>query len=485
MKLSFGSLVLVTSIPLALLLAGASLGIVIVLFVWMCMLSYAMEEIRSRPFLAAFLIAFFVFLMGREIIVHLGLQGEVIVASDVDDHLHAVLGLGLASLWIGYRVGGRRGSKRSTPLIEPASRIDTPKIVGYRQAARLIILVTWPAAMYGLYLRALQVRERGYTDLYVESGPAEASSPVVGQLALVFIAAFCLYLGSFPERRDARLPVALWLVYVVGSLASGQRGTFIVGTLLILCYALVRDKWTGESRWLTTPMAIGLLAGIPLLIAVLTAVEETRGVGSQYDGGPYQVALSFFYNQGVSSTVITNGYLFQSLIPVQHYLLEFLHSGIPARLLGIPVLQDNSVARAMESGSYTHALAYTVLGDAYLAGRGTGSSYLAEGYQVFGYWGVGIVSAGVGLLLRFIDRVSPGETLKNGVRLLCAQPIFWAPRGSTTGFLSVLMAPSTVLVLIAVSVAGYLYASKVKVGSSLSTAPASRASARSMYRQDS
>lgn len=54
--------------------------------------------------------------------------------------------------------------------------------------------------------------------------------------------------------------------------------------------------------------------------------------------------IEFFYDQGVTSNVMKRAYIYKDQIPSnQIYVLEFLHSGILARLLGIPVYHGNNI----------------------------------------------------------------------------------------------------------------------------------------------
>lgn len=455
-----------TAVVLSALLAicSAGWGWSIVVIIWAVMMVFVLSDPRHRAYLGAFLLAFFIFLMGRETLVHVADYGYSSVGAQADGHLHRVLAIGLAVTWLGYAYSDFWGQKKSTKkLVTEPSEIDEESgsvLEGMRLSSQVLLTLAWPAAIYASISQAQRVLEGGYADLYTDASSSSDGglAAIVDQLGLVYVVAFCVYLGTMPKFRSARIPLALWAMYLFGSLGSGQRGTFIAGGLMIVCYSVTRSRLTPNDRWITRKGIICLALATPVLLGILVSVEEMRGVGGEYGNGFGKTALDFVYSQGVSATVITNGFVFQQDVPVQNYLLEFLHSGLPARLMDIPVIQGNSVARATEGASYGHALAFVVLGDAYLAGRGTGSSYLAEGYQVFGLAGVMIVSWAFGLILRFVDGLSRASLTHNAVRLLVVQPILWAPRGSATGFLSTLFAPSTLGTLAAILLFGHAHA---------------------------
>ncbi len=66
--------------------------------------------------------------------------------------------------------------------------------------------------------------------------------------------------------------------------------------------------------------------------------------------------INFFYDQGVTSNVMKRAYMYRDKIPSdQTYILEFLHSGIFARLFGIRVYHGNTVEHALHGELYTCA----------------------------------------------------------------------------------------------------------------------------------
>ena len=89
------------------------------------------------------------------------------------------------------------------------------------------------------------------------------------------------------------------------------------------------------------------------------------------------------------------------------------------------------------------------MGDAYLSGRGTGSCYIAELYQDFGYAGIVLGNVLYALLIAGIaNRKKDERVLTTAVRFIIITQLLWAIRGSYTGFITQLFAPTTVITVV-------------------------------------
>lgn len=158
-------------------------------------------------------------------------------------------------------------------------------------------------------------------------------------------------------------------------------------------------------------MIVGIILILPFLAVFVSAYNIWREGGNASSLNFFEGILNFFYDQGVTGNVLKRAYMYKNQIPKQIYTLEFLHSGILARLFNIKVYHGNTVDHAMYGGSFTHTLGYTVMNSAYLAGRGTGSSYIAELYQDFGYTGIILGNILYSFLLARITKNEDNDSL--------------------------------------------------------------------------
>lgn len=427
----------------------------LVLAVWLNSVVFCLRSPERRSYLLGFLIAFFVFLMGRVTVSEVfGFEPDIFTQSSFQ-HLVVSLLLALMFIMIGYGAAGRISrSRRESGKFRLGTPTQEASRTRLRGAALILFWCTVPAAYLAGYHQLSLARSGGYVGLHdASTGVARAVGAwgYVGQVGLVSTVAFALYLATFPRLRDA-LPVLIaWVVPLLFILASGQRTSFVTGLLFIWCYSLARRRITPSDPWLTRRATIGTLAAAPALLLLLVQVEAWRGHGRGAGGSVWDSLLSFFHGQGVSARTVTNSFEYARLIPEQPYALEFLRYGILGRVLGFAQFPGNSVEKAQEGWSFAHSLSYAMLGEErYLSGMGTGSSFIAEAYFVGGYFLVAAFALGYGMLARFLDNLGHHSYTLDAVALVIAQDVFFAPRSSATQFLSTLLAPSTILGVLAV-----------------------------------
>ncbi|MBE6481232.1 MAG: O-antigen polysaccharide polymerase Wzy [Actinomyces ruminicola] len=460
------------------LVTQASTGWTLILLLWLNALLFAAARMASRTVLAAFLVSFFLLLLGREITVDFFHYESSQAPPGQTEHLQlclvaSLLGIVLGAIgmeaWRAWRrwlavgdggdagedtdgqgglsgvVGDRGGARRG------ATVLADPSIV------RCLFWVTLALSLVSVALRARYVLANGYLSYYTEFSDLEdASGSMYGlrRIEIMLPLMLTIHLGLFPPRRQVTAAITGWSAYLLLSLLTGQRGTFVGGLVIVLAYWIVRSRQDPPGTWRIGRVGriIGMVA-VPLVAIALAAVESARGVGAvASDTAGRNPILQLLYGQGVSSTVVRNAYTYADFIPKDWYTGEFLHSGLPARLLGYQVFHGNTVEHALHGGSFTHAFAYTLLGPQYLSGRGTGSSFIAELFYDYGYAGVLVGGMVYGAVCIWACTLVKGQPLRNGLRLMIVPTLLWAPRGSATGFLSTWLTPSVVVTLVAVTV---------------------------------
>ncbi|WP_147680649.1 O-antigen polysaccharide polymerase Wzy family protein [Actinomyces ruminicola] len=446
------------------LAAQASVGWTLILVLWLNALLFAVARMSSRTILAAFLISFFLLLLGREITVDFFHYETSQAPSGQTTHLQLCLTLSLLGIVLGaimmesWRMWKQAANERQgagdgggRPERYGGSVLADPSIV------RFLFWVTLILSLISVGLRARYVLANGYLSYYTEFSDLEdASGSMYGLRRIEVMAPLMLtiHLGLFPPRRQVTAAFVGWSAYLSLSLLTGQRGTFVGGLVIMIAYWIVRARQDPSGTWRIgrAGRMVGAIA-VPLIAVALTVVESARGVGAvASDTEGRNPVLQLLYGQGVSSTVVRNAYTYADFIPKDWYTGEFLHSGLPARLLGYEVYHGNTVEHALNGGSFTHAFAYTLLGPQYLTGRGTGSSFIAELFYDYSYAGVLVGGIVYGAVCIWACTLVKGQPLRNGLRLVIVPTLLWAPRGSASGFLSTWLTPSVVVALVSVTV---------------------------------
>lgn len=441
------------ALVLAALCTEATAPWVLIVLLWLNAALYAAADLGNRAILLAFLLSFLVLLMGREITIDFFRYEIRWDPPGQTRHLQACLVLSLIGVWAGAWAleRWRRRARAAKLSRSPQGRRHRLQLVD-PLVVRAVFIIVYAASIASVALRAQFVLSHGYLAFYTDFSQVENSSGTLyglRRIELMLPMVLGIYLGLFPPRREVRRITAAWAIYLLLSLGTGQRGLLVGGTALIVAYWVLRHRLDPDGGWsLGAKGRIVAAITVPAAAIGLAAVETARGVGAvAADGGERNPVLQMLYGQGVSSTVVRNAYSYADFIPEALYTSEFLHSGVIARFFGYSVYHGNTVEHALYGGSFTHAFGYTLLGPAYLSGRGTGSSFIAEFYYDFGYPGVLLGGFVYGVMCVWSCTLLEGQPLRNGLRLVIVPNLLWAPRGSATGFLTTWLSPSVLITL--------------------------------------
>ncbi len=189
------------------------------------------------------------------------------------------------------------------------------------------------------------------------------------------------------------------------------------------------------------------LIAIPLGMAGLGALNYARFDTKSTNG--LDPLTDFVYSQSVSYTVVARGLKMYTNLPHhadKHYsigeLQDYIQYGKPAQVLtGVEPLGGNTVRHATVGNELSHSFSYYLYHQAYLDGRGAGSSYIVE-TAIDG--GPGLVlgySVLLGALLVFLCVGYTSKFVRAAVMLAVLPGVFLVPRSNATGFLLPLLLP--------------------------------------------
>lgn len=456
-------IIFVFLLNLILLLWGVSVSshwmFILLLLTWIDMMIYSYLKIEKRALLFAFGVSFFVFLLGRELLEqYFHHARDDNFTEQVIFHTYLSMWLALISVWFAFAFFSFKKRKMIyIPHIDKA--LAGLYVLRIRRYSKLVFYITYPFAMICNGIIAFFVAKMGYYSYYTDFSGILAASPVLyllSKIELITSAAFCVFLATFPSKHEFKMPCMAYLLYIFLTLGSGQRSGFLLGLLILFVFITIMQGIRPWENWFKRKYMYYAFLCVPIIavFGALFNVWRFDGDWSNFDIS--ESFTSFFYQQGVTSYVIKRAYEMEAVIPSGVlYCLEFLHSGIPARLFGIEVFNGNTIEHALYGNSFTHALGYTVLGKAYLNGAGTGSSYIAELYFDFGYIGVVIGSALYGWMFSLVTKGLYSGVFARSLLFIVISQLLWAPRAAYTAFLSFLFAPSTVAMLLFIFLMSY------------------------------
>lgn len=431
------------------IIAGSNLIFIIAVNLWVDMMLYAYNKVEKRSLLFAFGVSIFVFLMGRECLQQFLHYKVEKFDAQINMHLYICLILVIASLWISYFIFASK-RERKIYAANLDIRNDYARIV--LKISKMVFFCTMPFSLVYNLIVATFVSNYGYTSYYTDYSSSLSGNTVLyllSRIELIMPLALAIIMASLPLKKDAKWPIILYFIYLIISLGGGQRSTFVLGILLIFVFLVYMQGLFPDENWFKRKYFLYLVACIPILAISGTVINITRFGGTTEGLGLFESFFDFFYDQGVTGNIIKRAYQYSDNIPDDCiYIFEFLHSGVLARLLGIPVYNGNSVEHALNGNSFTHALGYTIMGNTYLMGRGTGSSYVAELYFDFGYIGIIIGTILYSWIFNKMTINGKNNVFIRALVFAIITQLLWAPRASYTGFLSFLDAPSTILTLV-------------------------------------
>lgn len=255
---------------------------------------------------------------------------------------------------------------------------------------------------------------------------------------MFFVPSFAVFLATLPNKKQIKLPLAIYFVYMFSSVFTGRRTTLVTEALMLVIYFIMRDSLLPrEERKLKkrTVVFAGVfgVAGMYLLqlIALIRAgiSDTSHGLGD--------MLISFFDSQGASFRVIiqtvNNIKLFDhstSYMYLFYPFERFVHNNvITSAIFGLsPIIEVQTSTFVQTTHNFAHVLTFMVDPNRYLTGGGFGTSYIAEAYVAYGAFGVIIVSILIGFLFRFFSSMLTRSWVVLASCLLAVKDFVYIPR---------------------------------------------------------
>ena len=118
--------------------------------------------------------------------------------------------------------------------------------------------------------------------------------------------------------------------------------------------------------------------------------------------------------------------------------MDYLRENIVTQaIVKLPVYRGQTVERALNSTNFSQLITYLRSSSYYLSGRGLGSSYIAEAYHDFGYFGIVLWSWIYSAVLYFGYNFKNKGIIYITISLCALKYILIAPRNVASGFLTI------------------------------------------------
>ena len=444
------------------LLKPSTLPIMIVLVLWADGMIYAAEDLEKRGVLFVFLITFFLMLIGREALERFGIRPVEIEFPEAF-HIKAELmaALSLICLYAGFFISDKMTfSYRKKEDID----YDSYRYVTFRNVSRTLFLFTFVFMVFTAWDIVSFVLKYGYLHFY---SSYQSSVPYVfrkiGEMCPV---CFWVFLAAMPDKRDTYRISALYFLYLILTLATGQRFPFAAGLLILFAYFLMRNRVANRGEvFVSKKMMTGLVIAAPLLVIALFVIGQVRLNRDLNSSGPLDIIINFIYKQGVSINVIKRADFYAGRLPAGKLYLfgstyENIINNIIFRKLGFPQYSGNNAFHAMQGYSFQHALSYALMGDYYVEGHGFGSCFIAEAFHDLGWIGVITVSMLYGVIFRKMYDFENKGILWCTLMIGMLKGFLLAPRGSADGCLADMADMTIIGILVIIWIVSSILSSK-------------------------
>lgn len=418
-----------------------------VLVLFMSNLIYGFLQWRTHIVFIFFHLTLFIFLLSRPTISML--RGNEWWYFEVDTIYFAINVL-FATL-LAFRVGAIIASCIIRQK-EGQARIITPIVhdrAGFQYTLQIISLAFFALTMVAFFIAETEklnfMQGKVYEEYYL-SFKSQLPS-YVHTVAAMMKYALCIFLATFPSKKMAFVPLALYVISAIPSLLIGMRNPIVLNALFVLLYYFLRDILEQQHRWLGKVERLGIAIMLPCAILFLSAYNYIRA-GKTVSMNVWDSIVDFFYKQGVSFDVLCRGYDAIPYLPdviSKNYtfggIIDYLtHGTIAQKLFGATELgSQNSELVAVYGNSFAHSMSY-VAHPRYLQGEGWGSSYLLETFADWGYIGTIVFSLILGAVMIFmVSAFQRRGSLVRAIILVGFTKLFFVPRAEATGWLSFLL----------------------------------------------
>ena len=434
---------LLALIPCILAILRVDFLMIVAVEVWLAVTLCSVNNFSENIFFTVFLCSFFVFLISGDLaeqIFHVYYYRRF--NADAVTHSRICIILSLAFLGLGFR------SKKTLWKKMCIEEKIAGKIGGIRESvnfvSKAILCVTFPILLIDTINTVIFVAMNGYVAYYSSYNPLLPS--VVIKVGEMTHAVLCVYLATFPKKKETKIILLLYLVFSVLAMAIGQRGAFIYRFAFILAYLFLRQKVHNDGEvWIKKRTIIALAISAPFLLAFLFAYGYIRMGNDVPDQSIGELIAGFFVNIGSTSQILKDGYVYDLAIPRTKLfsvggIIQYFRYGTLFNLFSQNAVPTPHTAEfALEGNRFDHFLSYLTIPERYFGGEGTGSCFIAELFADFGYLGVCFGSYIYGKFFKTLSELKNRNWLSASVLLYMMMQMVKTPRGAYDDFLTAII----------------------------------------------
>ena len=319
-------LLIIAIISIVIFLLTNNFTFSLLLFTYFSVFVLLSHEVENNIFFLAFLIAFFVFLMGRPIDIELfNIQKSEAIFLDPEarQQIYICLTISLVGLVTGYKLVKNKN--------ESNNMVNEEYILILKKISRILSIILYIFVILENISRLIVIKNVGYTASY--TGEYSYILPF-GLHFFVVLApiALAIFFATLPSKKETMIPLGLYVLSFLIVALSGSRFEIVSGCLFIIVYFILRNN-IEEQKWISYKTLGKIILVSPLFLVVLQNMIYWRdGNKTTMDENPI---LNFMYGVGGSSDMIGYAYKYgdKYLDDMQHKLKKWLYMVIQWQLL--------------------------------------------------------------------------------------------------------------------------------------------------------
>lgn len=422
--------------------AAVNVMLVAIIFMNIAVFCSLIKNIRRDFALLIFIIAFDTLLLGRVYVEWITYYHKLLIVLEADGFPQLfqalqIVAISLLFVYLAYRAAGPLFYRRESALWEKGAGAlkHNPLLPVIRQLSVIILLVSSIPFFYTLLQTVLNVLRNGYLSSFTSTSEVPG---IISRLSMFFVPAFAVFLGTLPNKKQMKLPVTIYGVYMLASVFTGRRNTIVTEAFMLMIYIVLRDNLLPWDKRVLKKRIVAYAGVFGVIGMYLLQFLALIRAGMSLDGRSFGAMLvSFFDSQGASFRVIiqtVNHINLFSLSTAYQYLFYpfelFVHNNVVTRtVFGLsPIIEVQNSQFVQTTHNFAHVLTYLVDPARYLSGGGFGTSYVAEAYVAYRIFGVIAVSILIGLVFRFFSSMLSRSWVVIACSLIAVKNFVYIPR---------------------------------------------------------
>ena len=416
------------------------------ILLWINNICYSIEKFKERAYYFFFNLTFFVFLLGRPLIILLK-GNDIEKVTKINYSSMADVRLAVVIMYIaltGMYFGAISGNILKNRFFNRCKKPKTYNKSVFLFHLKYVSLLLFAIAIIAAYIRGVEkvlfILNSSYVEYYVSF---TSKLPYLVYVLSTFVEpSLCLFLITYPPKKAAYKVLVLYMISTTLDLVGGERNPFVLSVIFSLIYFIYRDYIGDKEKWIGKFERWALILVTPIGLVLLGMMNYIRDGVSAGFSNVFEIFLDLLEKQGVTFSWLSCGLGILNKLPgfgSSNYTFGgiidyFKYGSIGQRFFGIEGLGNgNNLRHALNGNSMAHQLSYTLLGDWYLEGHGCGSSYLLEVFADYGKIGIFIFSFFLGMLLISAFDIAKQNMFCGAIMLLSITGTLFMPRSEAIG----------------------------------------------------